>query len=74
MVGTGPFALAATTASLRVVAGKHFYSDVIVGSAIGTAIGATVPLLHYYVRRKLPVGVAVVPISVEALLTLSRAE
>lgn len=74
LVGTGLFALAATTASLRVVAGKHFYSDVIVGSAIGTAIGATVPLLHYYVRRKLPVGVAVVPIAGGALLTLSRAE
>ncbi len=74
LVGTGLFALATTTASLRVVAGKHFYSDVLVGSAIGTAIGATVPLLHYYVRRRLPVDLALVPIAGGAMFTLGRSD
>lgn len=39
-------AMAAGTAALRVAAGKHFYSDVLVGAAMGTAVGLTVPLLH----------------------------
>lgn len=39
-------AMAAGTAALRVVAGKHFYSDVLVGAAMGAAVGLTVPLLH----------------------------
>ncbi len=40
------FAAAAATANLRVRAGKHFYSDVAVGSVIGIAIGYAVPALH----------------------------
>src|SRR5262249_16673443 len=43
--GTG-FALAAATSNLRVRAGRHFYSDVLLGAAIGTAIGYAVPALH----------------------------
>lgn len=39
-------ALASTTASLRVRAGKHFYSDVITGAVVGCAIGFLVPALH----------------------------
>lgn len=39
-------ALASMTANLRVVAGKHFYSDVIVGAVMGTAVGFLVPALH----------------------------
>ncbi len=38
--------LAATTAGLRVRAGKHFYSDVFVGALVGSAIGYAVPALH----------------------------
>lgn len=30
----------------RVLAGRHFYTNVIVGVAAGTAIGIAVPLLH----------------------------
>lgn len=71
-VGIALFSLASATASLRVVAGKHFYSDVIVGAAIGTGIGAAVPLLHHYVRRRLPLVPSVVPVAGGALLMLTR--
>jgi hypothetical protein len=39
-------ATAAATANLRVRAGKHFYSDVIIGSLVGAGIGFLVPALH----------------------------
>ncbi|MBA3539840.1 MAG: phosphatase PAP2 family protein, partial [Deltaproteobacteria bacterium] len=39
-------ATAATTANLRVRAGKHFYSDVVIGAAVGIAVGYLVPALH----------------------------
>ena len=42
----GGLMLAATTASLRVRAGKHFYSDVLVGGLIGITVGYVVPALH----------------------------
>jgi membrane-associated phospholipid phosphatase len=42
----GGFAAAAAAANLRVRAGKHFYSDVVVGSIVGVAIGYAVPALH----------------------------
>jgi len=39
-------AMASATASLRVRAGKHFYSDVILGALVGAGVGATVPRLY----------------------------
>ena len=42
----GSEALAATTAVLRVEAGKHFWSDVAVGAVVGSAVGYLVPQLH----------------------------
>ncbi len=39
-------ALAAATARLRTRAGKHFYSDVIVGAIVGAGVGYLVPRLH----------------------------
>ena len=39
-------ALGTSTAALRVAAGQHFPTDVIVGSLIGAGTGVTVPLLH----------------------------
>ena len=40
------FAAAATTGVLRVVARKHFPTDVVAGAALGFAIGWTLPALH----------------------------
>jgi membrane-associated phospholipid phosphatase len=40
------FAAATAAANLRVRAGKHFYSDVVIGGAVGVAIGYVVPALH----------------------------
>lgn len=39
-------AAAATTAYLRVRAGKHFWTDVVTGALLGTAVGLLVPLAH----------------------------
>jgi membrane-associated phospholipid phosphatase len=39
-------ALAATTAVLRVEAGKHFWSDIIVGAVVGSSLGIVIPYLH----------------------------
>ena len=38
--------VAGATADLRTRAGKHFYSDVIVGALVGASIGFLVPYLH----------------------------
>ena len=43
--GTG-LAMAAMTATMQVRAGKHFPSDVLVGSAVGIAVGYLVPALQ----------------------------
>jgi len=40
------FALATATSNLRVRAGLHFYSDVVIGALIGSAVGYAVPALH----------------------------
>ena len=45
-------ALAGTTAVLRVVAGQHFPTDVIAGSALGAGVGAAVVLLHLPWRER----------------------
>lgn len=38
--------VASTTALARVAAGKHFWTDIIVGAAVGSAIGVAIPALH----------------------------
>jgi membrane-associated phospholipid phosphatase len=43
----GGYAVAATTATFRVVADVHYASDVLLGATVGTLVGFTVPLLHY---------------------------
>lgn len=46
VVWGGEMALAATTAGLRLRAGKHYYSDVLVGTLVGIGVGATIPVLN----------------------------
>lgn len=43
--GTG-LSLAAFTATMRVRAGKHYYTDVLLGAVLGVGIGLGTPLLH----------------------------
>jgi membrane-associated phospholipid phosphatase len=43
----GGYAVAATTATFRVVADVHYASDILLGAAVGTLVGYSVPLLHY---------------------------
>jgi len=39
-------ALAGATSDLRTRAGKHFYSDVLVGATVGSGLGVLIPYLH----------------------------
>jgi hypothetical protein len=43
----GSYAVAATTATFRVVGNEHYPTDVLTGAAVGTLIGWGVPLLHF---------------------------
>lgn len=45
-VWAGGLSAAATIASLRVAAGKHWPTDVVVGALVGSAVGAVVPWMH----------------------------
>lgn len=51
-----PVGLTAATATLRVAAGKHWPSDVLVGAAVGGAVGWLVPELHRASRADSPVA------------------
>lgn len=43
----GGYAVAATTATFRVVSDVHYASDILLGATVGTLVGYGVPLLHY---------------------------
>lgn len=47
MAWVGGIGLATTTGAMRVLAGRHFPSDVVTSALIGTGIGAAVPLAHW---------------------------
>lgn len=49
-------AAATATANLRVRAGKHFYSDVVIGGLVGITVGYVVPALHADGKPYLPTG------------------
>jgi membrane-associated phospholipid phosphatase len=63
---------ASATAQLRVRAGKHFYSDVVVGALVGSAIGIMVPRIHgsRYTPELAEVGAGSAGLVVGALLPL----
>ena len=44
----GSYALAATTACLRLASGNHFMTDVLCGAAVGSAIGFLVPWVNSF--------------------------
>lgn len=46
VVAGGSYAIAVTTAALRLASGNHFATDVLTGAAIGTLCGLLVPYLH----------------------------
>ncbi|MBQ9494792.1 MAG: phosphatase PAP2 family protein [Treponema sp.] len=52
-VALGSYSLATAIAVLRICSGNHFFSDVLVGAAIGSVIGVGVPLLHKIGVKKL---------------------
>lgn len=61
------FSVAATSGVLRMVSDNHYVSDVLVGAAVGSALGLSIPLLHYHppwrsrARRRSAYGFAVAP-------------
>ncbi len=55
LVTASSYALAATTASLRIASGNHFASDVLCGALAGTAIGVLIPFINEkWIRPDLP--------------------
>ena len=53
------FTLAGSTAYLRIAADKHYFTDVLAGSLVGSAFGVAVPLLlHSGVLRRHQLNVA----------------
>jgi hypothetical protein len=46
LIWLGSMTLAGTTAILRVFSGRHFPLDILVGSAVGFAVGKMIPVLH----------------------------
>jgi len=69
VIWASSLSLAALTAYARVEAGKHFPTDVIVGAAVGSAIGYLVPALHR-VGADHPVSVSAGPGSVRIRLAV----
>jgi membrane-associated phospholipid phosphatase len=47
----GGTAVAVTTGAMRVLAGRHFPSDVVTSALLGAAVGAAVPLAHWRPTR-----------------------
>ena len=64
----GSYALAATTGIIRVQAGCHFATDVLVGALTGTAIGFPVPWCHRLSTKQTQVALSPLGISVRCQL------
>lgn len=64
--------MAAATAYLRVAAGKHFWTDVLTGALVGSALGILIPYLHHRVMPKtLPASLARSGLHLLAVPTIS---
>ncbi len=60
----------ATDGALRSAAGKHFFTDSLVGLVIGTGVGIAVPMMHH--RQKGPSTVMMVPVDRGAVVTWQK--
>ena len=47
----GSILIATTTATMRVLSGQHFITDVLAGAVIGTTCGLIVPLIHRITQK-----------------------
>lgn len=56
-----------------VLSGRHFYSDVLVGGAVGFAVGYLVPGLHLREDAGTPAHVVLLPVPGGVLLGYARA-
>ena len=65
-VWTGAILIPAATAVARVLGGRHFPSDVVIGYGVGAAVGYFIPKLH---KSKRDQSITVVPLGTGALLT-----
>lgn len=65
LIWGGSLLTAGTIGYLRVRAGKHFYSDVIVGAVVGSTFGYFIPYLH---KKKRDIGM--IPIAGGGMVTL----
>ncbi|MBX3042939.1 MAG: phosphatase PAP2 family protein [Candidatus Kapabacteria bacterium] len=54
IIWLGSMSLAATTALLRVLSGRHFPVDILIGSAVGFAVGKIIPHLHESRNAQIP--------------------
>jgi membrane-associated phospholipid phosphatase len=57
-VWVGSLSLATSVAALRVTSGSHFISDVVVGAAVGSAIGYFIPYIHRNSSSANPMSIA----------------
>ncbi len=62
--------VATTTAVMRVEAGKHFWTDIMVGAVAGAAVGLLVPALHRSERFGERLAIGLTPMRTGSLLAL----
>jgi hypothetical protein len=55
----GAFGAAGATGLLRIVADKHWTSDVLIGATLGTVVSLALPNLLHYGKKAEPVGAAI---------------
>jgi membrane-associated phospholipid phosphatase len=65
----GATAIGVAVAAERVAAGRHFYTDVMVGAVAGSAFGILIPRLHE--RHEPGTSISVAPVAGGAMLTWS---
>ncbi|WP_052299747.1 phosphatase PAP2 family protein [Treponema primitia] len=67
----GSYAAATGIASMRILSGNHFITDVIAGAVIGSLYGWLIPTLHLRAREGLNTNVEIIPIGNGIIATMS---